>query len=304
MRRLLLLGALCAMSVLASAPAAWATSYVYGSCAEMPTQELAQGTLDDPYYSTSPATAFGPAGDELKLDPDGDGVACNDPGNTIGGESQPGGNADLDCADFGSREEAQAALDEGPQDPSGLDADGDGIACEELFSASPTEAAPTTQQYEQSSDVDCIGLVESSATAAQPGTGPGLAQERAQAILNEDPTDPNGLDADGDGVACEFTEGSSGEVTFEDGGRFAEIVDSAEPPVSDGGEECEDIVAQTGRRISCEPFQEAPVAQEAPETRRELPATGGSGFLLLALAGGAIPIGLVALKLGSRRRPV
>ena len=80
MRRLLLLSALCATAVLTLAPASQATSYVYGSCAEMPTQELAQGTLDDQYYST-----LGPE-DELNLDPDGDGVACNDPGNLVGGE--------------------------------------------------------------------------------------------------------------------------------------------------------------------------------------------------------------------------
>lgn len=40
--------------------------------------------------------------------------------------------ADLDCADFASQADAQAALEEDPSDPHGLDADGDGIACETL----------------------------------------------------------------------------------------------------------------------------------------------------------------------------
>ena len=38
--------------------------------------------------------------------------------------------ADLDCADFGSRAEAQAHLAENPDDPDRLDADNDGKACE------------------------------------------------------------------------------------------------------------------------------------------------------------------------------
>lgn len=37
---------------------------------------------------------------------------------------------DLNCSDFDTQEEAQDALQ--PGDPDGLDADGDGIACEDL----------------------------------------------------------------------------------------------------------------------------------------------------------------------------
>jgi hypothetical protein len=39
---------------------------------------------------------------------------------------------DVDCSDFGAREEAQRVLDENPSDPYGLDGDRDGAACEEL----------------------------------------------------------------------------------------------------------------------------------------------------------------------------
>jgi len=38
-----------------------------------------------------------------------------------------------DCEDFSSQDDAQAALDEDTSDPNGLDEDGDGEACEELF---------------------------------------------------------------------------------------------------------------------------------------------------------------------------
>jgi hypothetical protein len=37
-----------------------------------------------------------------------------------------------DCASFGSQESAQATYDADPSDPNNLDADNDGIACEEL----------------------------------------------------------------------------------------------------------------------------------------------------------------------------
>ncbi len=66
-------------TVTLSQPAA-AASYAYGSCAEMPTQELAQETLDSPIYGTYDP----PLGDPLNLDPDGDGIACNDVGNLVG----------------------------------------------------------------------------------------------------------------------------------------------------------------------------------------------------------------------------
>ncbi|MBY5162599.1 excalibur calcium-binding domain-containing protein [Salsipaludibacter albus] len=40
---------------------------------------------------------------------------------------------DLDCDDFATQAEAQAAYDDDPSDPNGLDADDDGIACESYF---------------------------------------------------------------------------------------------------------------------------------------------------------------------------
>ena len=39
---------------------------------------------------------------------------------------------DLNCSDFSTQAEAQAHLRDHPTDPDGLDADGDGIACESL----------------------------------------------------------------------------------------------------------------------------------------------------------------------------
>jgi Excalibur calcium-binding domain len=39
---------------------------------------------------------------------------------------------DVDCDDFEYQEDAQAVLEEDPDDPNRLDADNDGVACEEL----------------------------------------------------------------------------------------------------------------------------------------------------------------------------
>lgn len=42
---------------------------------------------------------------------------------------------------------------------------------------------------------------------------PGLTREQAQAIFDADPTDPNNLDGDGDGLACEANESGAGATT-------------------------------------------------------------------------------------------
>src|SRR5215218_5141665 len=79
--------------------------------------------------------------------------------------------ADLDCADFDTQQEAQAELNQDPSDPNGLDADDDGIACEEL---SDDEGGGGGGPGER--DLDCADFA---------------SQEEAQAELERDPTDPN-----------------------------------------------------------------------------------------------------------------
>ena len=95
---------------------------------------------------------------------------------------------DLDCASFGSQEAAQAELESDPSDPNNLDADDDGRACE-------------TYPYSDSGgsgsggDLDCADFA---------------TQQEAQAELESEPGDPNGLDADNDGLACEDLAGGGG----------------------------------------------------------------------------------------------
>jgi hypothetical protein len=50
---------------------------------------------------------------------------------------------DKDCGDFAYQEEAQAVFDAVPGDPNRLDADNDGIACEELPSRPVGQPSPT-----------------------------------------------------------------------------------------------------------------------------------------------------------------
>jgi len=54
-------------------------------------------------------------------------------------------NGDLDCANFDTQEEAQAEYDSEAGDPNRLDADADGIACEELPSGGGGGGGATAQ---------------------------------------------------------------------------------------------------------------------------------------------------------------
>jgi Staphylococcal nuclease homologue len=57
-------------------------------------------------------------------------------------QTEPSGS-DLDCDDFDSQVEAQAVLEADPSDPNGLDADSDGLACEQSSGESDDTASPT-----------------------------------------------------------------------------------------------------------------------------------------------------------------
>ena len=108
-----------------------------------------------------------------------------------------------DCGDFDSQQEAQAELNRDPSDPNNLDADNEGIACD-------------TYPYEDDGgsggggdgDLDCADFAN---------------RGQAQAVLARDPSDPNRLDADNDGKACEdYPYGDSA-----DDGHYSE----APPPI-------------------------------------------------------------------------
>ena len=102
-----------------------------------------------------------------------------------------------DCGDFDSQQEAQRVLNCDPSDPNNLDADNDGVACE-------------TYPYDDNGgggggdgDLDCADFAN---------------RQQAQRVLDMDSSDPNRLDADNDGKACEdYPYGNDGA----DGGQYA-----------------------------------------------------------------------------------
>ncbi len=128
---------------------------------------------------------------------------------------------DLDCSDFDFQEEAQAVLDADRSDPhrldGGRDGGSDGVACESLprrgggggdeddedTPATTPAAAPAND--DEDGDRDCADF------ATQAG---------AQAALARSSGDPERLDSDDDGIACEQHVGTDGRqvAVFPQGG--------------------------------------------------------------------------------------
>jgi hypothetical protein len=107
----------------------------YVSCGHFESQIDAQVVLDSGNL------------DELgrqSLDGDGDGIAC-DEAFGLDPNSAPPATDYTSCGHFESQQSAQEVLDTGVlEDPSILDGDGDGIACEDAFAADPAADTAST----------------------------------------------------------------------------------------------------------------------------------------------------------------
>ena len=153
---------------------------------------------------------------------------------------------DLDCADFATQQEAQAELERDLSDPNGLDADNDGIACEELAGNGGGGG---------DGELDCADFA---------------THGEAQREYAKDRTDPNNLDADNDGRACEDLIGEGREGPTPVGRQYAPEGDVGNP---------RDVIPGTGVR--------------------RVPPTGGPPYLLvgtLALVGVALIAGRGVLR--------
>lgn len=132
---------------------------------------------------------------------------------SIGAFGSAGAQGDLDCGDFGSQAEAQANLQANPNDPNQLDGNDDGVACERFDYSGGSNGGTDTggdvpsepdapinsndTDGDGAGDLDCVDFG---------------SQEEAQAEFNANPSDPNGLDRDADGYACEVFFGYIGNL--------------------------------------------------------------------------------------------
>lgn len=153
---------------------------------------------------------------------------------------------DIDCSDEVPQAEEQAILDADPSDPNGLDADGDGIACEESGSETPT-ATPTPQD----TAVSCSDFVSAAGNPSQ-------FQAQQFYDFEATPAQQAALDADGDGFACDDLETGVDNLGETDADRGA--VEEQYTPTA---------------------TEEAPVvAEQEPAATTVLPDTGGPGLLI------------------------
>ncbi len=268
MRRLTILLALCTTAILALSPAALAQQGADLDCSQLG----APGASPEEVQAQAQATLDADPSDPNGLDSDGDGVACEFEASSTGEVSFEDGtgfvsdvaapapqSGDLNCVDFTSQEEAQAALDADVNDPNDLDADGDGIACNELFTEDPPLTAEEPQAQYQAPESPSV---EVAPVTPPPGADSPVFQ----------PTEPD----------------------------VAEIARPVSPaPGTD--------VAETAAPISPSPEvaaddTSAPVspAPRPSSTQKELPATGGA-LLVPALAAGALLLGIGGLATAARR---
>lgn len=174
----------------------------------------------------------------------------------------------FDCASFDSREEAQAELESDPSDPSNLDADDDGRACE-VYDYGDGGGG-------EGPDLDCADFA---------------TQEEAQEEYDSDPSDPNGLDGDGDGIACEEQSGGGADLDCRDfPTRVAAQAELRRDPsdpngldADNDGVACEDLDYDpnpAGEQYDKEPptGKEDVIIKTVPD--KPLPKTGGVSLLL------------------------
>lgn len=137
---------------------------------------------------------------------------------SIGAVGSAGAQDTLNCIDFqGDPGAAQQELLNDRSDPSNLDGDGDGFACD--ADAGNTGGLPNANDPVDEPADDAPTEPETPANPVDPdGDGSGdldcadfSTQEAAQAQFNADPSDPNGLDRDDDDYACEVFFGYIGD---------------------------------------------------------------------------------------------
>ena len=180
-----------------------------------------------------------------------------------------GADGTYNCEDFDTQPQAQAYYEAqgglAGTNPADLDDDLDGIACETLPAGSGGAGGGSV------GDLDCADFA---------------TQAEAQAVYNQDPSDPHGLDADNDGIACEVNDGATApaaQTQYEPTPATAQYTPAADQYAA----------PQQPAQPQDQAFAAAVVEAQA------LPATGGPALLLSA---GVLLLGtgLLGMKLVRR----
>lgn len=194
-RMLLLLAVLSSAVVLVLGPTvAQAQASQASQASRVPAEEAALLDCSDFATQRGAQVLFSPEDDRFKLDRDGDGVVCEtqgggtaEDGTELGAET----DGDRDCMDFLSQEAAQDQLRTNPSDPEKLDPENNGVACEIRpadYENPATDSVPVAEARSDA-DLDCEDFEY---------------QQEAQMVLFRDRSDPNDLDGDGNGIACDI----------------------------------------------------------------------------------------------------
>jgi micrococcal nuclease len=140
--------------------------------------------------------------------PNGQLCQLADQGNGIGGgcagsasHSPSPSFSDRDCSDFDSQSEAQEVLEDDPNDPNGLDGDYDGQACEELPGGYSSASASASASASPSASPSSGGGYRNGGAPAP--SGGDIDCDQVNGPIPTPPGDPDNLDGDKDGLACE-----------------------------------------------------------------------------------------------------
>ncbi len=135
---------------------------------------------------------------QCKLANHGNGIGKGSPECEKKKEVAPAASPGMDCADFATQAEAQAALAADPSDPNHLDADGDGVACEvsgTTATVTATATATANPSPNPSSNPSPNRNYNAPDYNAPPAGGGGQCEPPAYPV-------PPGDDRDGDGDGC------------------------------------------------------------------------------------------------------
>lgn len=168
---------------------------------------------------------------------------------------------------------------------------GEGSTQDQYAEEAPAEDPPAQSGSNGVPNVACSELGDSGEQA----------QQRAREALAQNPSDPNGLDADGDGIPCEFVE-APGEISYEDGSVIFITTAGSSQAGDTSGDQYDAPVADEpteGDTPAEQPVPEgdAPADQPVAAQVTVLPDTGGASLFMLGAGTLLVAGGLLARRI-------